>query len=159
MSRILTVCTAILLLLSAAACSSTGPKAPGGGRFVQPVDGLLTSSFSKGGFGNRKHDGVDIASPAGRPVRAIADGRITEARRYGAYGLIVRVDHGGGWESMYAHLSGIEVSKGQRVKAGAMIGRVGATGNATGPHLHLEVAKNDRLIDPEEVMSFQHYRR
>lgn len=158
MSRILTVCIALLLLAAISACSSTGSKAPGG-RFVQPVDGLLTSSFSKGGFGHRKHDGVDIASPAGKPVRAIADGRVTEARRYGAYGLIVRVEHDGGWESMYAHLSALDVRKGQRVKAGAMIGKVGATGNATGPHLHLEIAKNDRLIDPEEVLSFQHYRR
>ena len=158
MSRILTVSVALSLALLAAGCSSTGRSGPPSrGYFLQPVDGLKTSSFSPGGFGHRKHDGVDIASPAGKPVRATADGRVIAAQRYGAYGLMVRVQHPGGWESMYAHLSRIEVRKGQQVKAGAMVGRVGSTGNATGPHLHFELARNGQLVDPESLMRFQQY--
>lgn len=156
---VLLLCLAVL-----AGCASkpSPQKLPTSGPdqgFHRPLDGLLTSPFSSGGNGYRKHDGIDIAAPKGTPIRAIADGRVVEARNYGGYGLMVMVKHDHGWQSMYAHLSEIDVRNGQRIAAGDVIGKVGATGNATGPHLHLEIAWRERLVDPGQVFTYQPYRR
>lgn len=89
----------------------------------------------------RYHTGLDFHAGLGEPIRAVADGVVTLAGRNGDSwaGLHVAVQHAGGWTTMDAHLSAIQVQVGQRVRAGDVIGLVGATGNVTGPHLHFEV--------------------
>ncbi len=125
-----------------------GGKVPGG-TWRWPVDGPVTSVFgSPRAHGRRAHSGIDIAAPAGTAVRAARAGRVTFAGRKGSYGRLVVLDHGRGFASWYAHLSRIAVRPGQHVDAGAVIGRVGTSGNATGPHLHFEIRRRGRPLDP-----------
>ncbi|MCT2559391.1 M23 family metallopeptidase [Tsuneonella sp. YG55] len=98
--------------------------------------------------GVRMHSGVDLAAPMGSPVVSAADGVVAFASWNGSYGLLVKVEHGGGYESRFAHLSRILVSPGQRVSRGQLVGLVGSTGRSTGAHLHYEVRKNGLAIDP-----------
>jgi len=96
------------------------------------------------------HTGTDYAAPTGTPVRATSDGSVTRASRYGSYGNIVIIAHAGGLETRYAHLSKFAegIRPGTRVSQGDVIGFVGATGRATGPHLHYEVLKDGVARDP-----------
>lgn len=101
----------------------------------------------------RAHKGTDYAAPTGTPVRATSDGKVTRASRYGSFGNLVVIQHSGGFETKYAHLSkyGKGIKAGKRVRQGDIIGYVGSTGGATGPHLHYEflvsgVHKNPRTI-------------
>ncbi len=98
--------------------------------------------------GRRMHAGVDLAAPMGSPVVAAAAGVVAFANWDGGYGLMVKVEHGGGYESRFAHLSRILVAPGQKVARGQTIGLVGSTGRSTGSHLHYEVRKNGSAIDP-----------
>ena len=99
--------------------------------------------------GRRFHAGVDLLASAGTPVGAAASGRVVWAGyRRGGWGLLVTIAHGDGVRTMYAHLSGIDVRVGQRVAVGARVGRVGTTGEATGPHLHFEVRLRGAAVDP-----------
>ena len=101
----------------------------------------------------RAHEGTDYAAPSGTPVRATSDGSITRASRYGSYGNIVIIAHAGGLETRYAHLSRFAegMKSGRKVRQGEVIGFVGATGSATGPHLHYEVLKNGVPRNPGRV--------
>jgi murein DD-endopeptidase MepM/ murein hydrolase activator NlpD len=99
----------------------------------------------------RPHHGVDYAAPRGTPVQAAADGRVVAAGRRGGYGKTVRLRHANGYETMYGHLSSFRVRSGQRVCQGDVIGRVGATGIATGPHLDYRMFKNGIAVDPLRV--------
>lgn len=94
------------------------------------------------------HRGVDLAVARGTSVTATLDGTVARASWSGGYGLLVTVDHGGGLETRYAHLSSIAVRPGQAVRAGQSLGRSGATGNTTGPHVHYEVRVNGVAVDP-----------
>jgi murein DD-endopeptidase MepM/ murein hydrolase activator NlpD len=94
------------------------------------------------------HDGVDVQVPEGTPVHAMRRGRVTHAGALGAYGLTVILDHGGGTESLYAHLSRIDVATGEDVSDDQPVGLSGSTGNATGPHLHFEIRRGGRAEDP-----------
>jgi murein DD-endopeptidase MepM/ murein hydrolase activator NlpD len=133
--------------------------------FYPPVrDARLTSGFSRSRrhpvHGKiRPHHGVDFAAPQGTPVRAIADGRVTYAHWHGQLGRAVRIDHGGSptYASIYGHLSRIEedVSRGAWVLKGDVIGYVGRTGAATGPHLHLSVRRDGRYVDPLPVLRLE----
>ena len=98
----------------------------------------------------RPHEGTDYAAPTGTPVRATSDGNIARASRFGSYGNIVIISHAGGFETRYAHLSRFAegVKPGVMVRQGDVIGYVGSTGVATGPHLHYEVLKNGVPRDP-----------
>lgn len=120
--------------------------------FTLPIGGPLTSRFGLRVhplFGRRHfHTGVDIAAPRGTPVRAAEDGSVLYAGWYGGYGKLVVVDHGQGVSTLYGHLSVILVTAGQRVARNHLIGRVGSTGYSTGPHLHFEVRRNGKPIDP-----------
>jgi murein DD-endopeptidase MepM/ murein hydrolase activator NlpD len=99
--------------------------------------------------GQRFHSGLDYPAPAGAPVRAAAAGRVTHAGpAAGGWGTLVVIDHGQGVRTWYAHLSTARVRVGQTVVAGALVGRVGASGKATGPHLHFEVRLRGAAIDP-----------
>ena len=119
-----------------------------------PVEGLRLSS----GFGmrkhpvtgkNRMHKGLDFAGPSGTPVMAAAAGRVIYAARKGSYGNLIELDHGNGVTTRYAHLRDIEVSKGDTVDMGELIGTVGSTGASTGPHLHWEVRVFERAKNPQ----------
>lgn len=99
----------------------------------------------------RAHKGVDYGAPSGAPVRSIGEGSVDFAGTMSGYGNVVEIDHGKGASTLYAHLSRIDVRKGQRVERGQRIGAVGATGWATGPHLHFEFKENGQQRDPLEV--------
>jgi len=115
----------------------------------------ISSVFTSGRFHpvlkrTRPHRGVDFAAPAGTPVRAVASGTVTYAGRNLGYGIYVRIDHPGAYDSAYAHLRRIArgVKVGTKVERGQLIGYVGSTGLATGPHLHFELHKNGKYVNP-----------
>jgi len=120
---------------------------------INPVDcarmtshfGLRRDPFT--GLRDR-HQGLDLAAPAGTPVRAAAGGVVVKAGRNAGYGKLVEVDHGNGIITRYAHNSRIAVRAGERVMRGQLLGFVGSTGHANGPHLHYEVLVNGRPVDP-----------
>lgn len=97
----------------------------------------------------RMHDGIDFTAPTGTPIYATGDGVIMRKRgKMSGYGKVVVIDHDYGYTTLYAHMSKIIVRPGQKVKRGEIIGYVGNTGRSTGPHLHYEVRKDDRPINP-----------
>ncbi|MDE2371688.1 MAG: M23 family metallopeptidase [Burkholderiales bacterium] len=99
----------------------------------------------------KKHNGVDYAAPIGTPVRTVGDGVVSFAGRQNGYGNVVMVQHSSGRETVYAHLSRIDVRRGQKVEQGLRIGAVGMTGWATGPHLHFELRLNGVYTDPLRI--------
>jgi murein DD-endopeptidase MepM/ murein hydrolase activator NlpD len=126
-----------------------GPIRYGSGQLVWPVDGPVVS-----GFGPRwgtMHEGIDIAVPAGTPIRAAASGSVvlleSEAGS-GGYGNFTCLDHGGGLQTCYAHQSSFAVASGQSVSQGDVIGYVGCTGHCYGDHLHFEVRISGAPTDP-----------
>jgi murein DD-endopeptidase MepM/ murein hydrolase activator NlpD len=124
---------------------------------IQPVSNKDLTRVASG-FGNRVdpvyksikfHHGLDFASPQGSPIYATADGRIKISGNLGnGYGNHVVINHGYGYETLYGHMARIKVKNGEMVKRGEVIGWVGSTGKSTGPHLHYEVHKGGRAIDP-----------
>jgi len=125
---------------------------------ARPVaTGRLTSTFGlrtdpiEGG--TRIHAGIDIAGRLGTPVRASADGVVSFAGSAGGYGSLVRLDHGGGLQSRYGHLSRIFASAGESVRRGDVIGLMGSTGHSTGSHLHFEVRLHGRPLDPQRSLA------
>jgi murein DD-endopeptidase MepM/ murein hydrolase activator NlpD len=114
---------------------------------VHPVAGRIGDYF--GPRGNRFHTGLDFPAPSGTPVSAAGRGRVVSAGYdSGGYGNLVVIEHPSGVRSWYAHLSSMAVRRGDSVVAGMRIGRVGATGVATGPHLHFEVRLRGATLDP-----------
>ncbi len=111
----------------------------------------LTARFAQTGgyWSSGVHTGLDFAGAAGASVMAAASGKVVSTGYEGAYGNQIVIDHGDGFETTYNHLSGIDVSVGDKVSTGDHIGKRGSTGNSTGPHLHFEVTKNGKFIDPE----------
>lgn len=129
------------------------PELPSNIMLDRPVDGgRLSSPFGLRRFFNGEernpHSGLDFAVPQGTPVKAPADGVVTIVDDYFFNGKTIFLDHGQGLVTMYCHLSAADVKPGQTVKRGQVIGRVGATGRATGPHLHWNVSLNGNRVDP-----------
>jgi murein DD-endopeptidase MepM/ murein hydrolase activator NlpD len=98
------------------------------------------------------HSGVDLREDYGTVVRATAAGVVSVAGPNGGYGNMIEIDHGGGMATRYAHLSAINVTLGQQISPGAVIGRVGSTGRSTGPHLHYEVRIDGEAVDPARFL-------
>lgn len=123
--------------------------------YFQPVSGRMSSRFGMRrhpilGY-MRLHSGVDYAASYGSAIVAVSDGVVSYAGRHGGHGKYVRIEHGGGLGSGYAHMSSIAVEPGSHVRAGQVIGYVGSTGLSTGPHLHFEVYRGSSKIDPLSV--------
>lgn len=114
-----------------------GPVSVGFGRVVNPKFNTVTVQ-----------NGVDIAAPAGAPVRAVAPGRVVHAGWFKGYGNIVILDHGEGWHSLVAHLGAMQTAIGEEVDAGAQLGTVGDTGSLKGPYLYFEIREKGRPVDP-----------
>lgn len=106
-----------------------------------------------GGRSTEFHSGMDFKGTTGDPIKATADGIVILADWKGGYGQAVVIKHDYGYETLYGHLSGINVMQGQKVTAGDVIGFLGSTGRSTGPHLHYEVRKNGNDVNPEDYIN------
>ncbi len=98
------------------------------------------------------HEGLDFTANTGTPIRAAADGIVSAAEQSGAYGKLVKIEHGAGLETRYAHTSKILVKVGERVTKGQIVAEVGSTGRSTGPHLHYEIRLNGAALDPRKYL-------
>ena len=141
-------------LLALAGCASTRTSAPSSTPAGWPVAPDLAAVSSPFGAprGRSLHQGLDLTAPRGTPVWVTADGVVTFAGRSGSYGRLVVVDHPGGWQTRYAHLHRIRVDEDDRVRRGDRVGTVGASGNASGDHLHYEVRRNGVPVDPRPTL-------
>lgn len=146
-------------LCGGTALASGASSGAAGVTFVKP----LTHAWISQGFGctsftfepvdracpgGHWHSGIDLAAAGGTPVAATLPGTVTVIVSATGYGLHVVIDHGGGLSSLYGHLDTVVVASGDDVTAGQMIGTVGSTGNATGPHLHFEIRRDGIAEDP-----------
>ncbi len=129
----------------------------------RPCRGYISS-----GFGRRKdpftgkpafHTGIDLVSYPGTPVKSTADGKVIYAGRHSGYGKVVVIRHGYGYSTLYGHLKKITVRAGQKVKRGQIIGYLGNTGRSTGPHLHYEVRRYGRYLNPYRYMRIRFSRK
>jgi murein DD-endopeptidase MepM/ murein hydrolase activator NlpD len=137
------------------------------GAIAVPSDKPVKSAAFTSGYGVRSdpfrgaaamHAGIDLAGPVGTPIYATADGIVTEAAyNSGGYGNLIKLNHGRGIETRYAHLSSMSVSPGERVTRGQVIGRMGSTGRSTGSHLHYEVRIDGRAVNPIPFMKSTDY--
>ena len=120
---------------------------------VLPVQGTISSRY---GVSSRirvsTHTGLDIAATTGTPIKVVSDGTVTFAGWSGSYGKLVKIDHGNGVETWYAHTSKMYVTAGEQVSAGETIAAVGSTGNSTGPHLHFEIRINGKTVNPQNYV-------
>ncbi|MDR1172124.1 MAG: M23 family metallopeptidase, partial [Bacteroidales bacterium] len=123
---------------------------------IQPVSNKELK-YAASGYGWRMHpiwgvlkfhEGLDFAAPVGADIYATGDGKVIQTGYSGGYGKMVLIDHGFGYQTLYAHMNSIGVLEGSEVKRGQVIGTVGNTGDSTGPHLHYEVHKNGQHVNP-----------
>lgn len=119
-----------------------------------PVEGPLASPFGVRwrGILPRIHHGVDISVPEGTPVRAMADGVVRYAGGLGGYGTVVIIDHGRGLTTLYAHLAGARIRRGDRVDRGEVVGISGSTGSSAGAHLHFEIRLDGTAWNPVPLL-------
>lgn len=118
-----------------------------------PVTGIISSRYAESSsIRSSTHTGLDIAAPTGTDIQVVSNGTVTFASYNGSYGNLVKVDHGNGVETWYAHTSKMYVEVGQEVKAGDIIAAVGTTGNSTGPHLHFEIRINGNHVNPQNYL-------
>lgn len=127
--------------------------------FGKPIKASINS-----GYGYRKdpfakkyafHSGIDFDASLNQPIVATADGVVKHAGWYQSYGKTIIVKHKNGYETLYGHLNSLKVKKGEKVTTGQLIGNAGSTGRSTGPHLHYEIIKNGKKVNPREYLSFK----
>ena len=116
----------------------------------RPISGTISSRFgSRSSVRSSIHTGLDIAARLGTPIKAAAGGTVVHAGWKGSLGKLIVISHGNGVQTYYAHCNSIGVSVGQKISQGEVIGKVGSTGNSTGPHLHLEIRVNGVAYNPQ----------
>jgi len=121
--------------------------------FIRPISGVITSRYgSISSVRTGAHTGLDIAAKTGTPIAAAASGTVTYSAYQGSLGYLVKISHGDGVETYYAHCSKLYAQVGQYVNQGDIIAAVGSTGNSTGPHLHLEVRVNGVAYNPQNYV-------
>jgi murein DD-endopeptidase MepM/ murein hydrolase activator NlpD len=133
---------------SAAEHFAEGFEWPARGR----ISGVFGSQRILNGEPRQPHYGLDVAGPVGTPIMAAASGRVTLAEEFHFFGKLVVLDHGHGVNTLYAHLSGIDVRQGQAVARGERLGAMGATGRVTGPHLHFSLSWFATWLDPQPLL-------
>ena len=167
MSRAVIVVAATFALFAAATAGAAGVTLTGTAAapaFVKPVDGaVLSQGFGCSDVGvepvdtdcpgGHWHSGIDLAAALGTTVVASAAGKAHVVLSATGFGLHVVIDHGGGLQTLYGHLSAVAIGDGDEVSAGQPIGAVGSTGNSTGPHLHFEVDRNGVAEDPRTLIA------
>jgi murein DD-endopeptidase MepM/ murein hydrolase activator NlpD len=121
----------------------------GGGKFIWPTQGIITTFYTP------DHRAIDIANAMGTPVYASSSGVVIFAGWYGTYGNTVIIDHGDGFQSLYAHLAVYYPSPGMNVRRGQAIGKMGSTGKSTGPHLHFEIHYAGGVVNPFKYLPQQ----
>ena len=128
-------------------------KSPLGIDLIKPISGKISSKFgSRSSIRSGAHTGLDIAAPKGTPIKAAASGTVIFAGRKGSLGNLVVISHGNGIQTYYGHCSTINVTKGDYVSQGAVVAKVGSTGNSTGNHLHLEIRVNGVARNPQNYL-------
>lgn len=136
-----------------------GSQSPAASMGLPVQGGVVSSEFGLRKLADdaapRMHDGLDIAAPTGTPIQAALGGTVSHAGWIKGYGHSVILDHGDGTTTLYAHASELLVTPGDRVDRGAEIARVGSTGHSTGPHLHFEVRKEGRAVDPRGLLGLR----
>jgi murein DD-endopeptidase MepM/ murein hydrolase activator NlpD len=130
---------------------ASAPSGASSAGYSWPLCAPVTSEY--GPRWGRMHRGIDLGAPTGTPIGAAKGGTVISAGWQGGYGRLLLIDHGDGVVTAYAHLSSFAVSSGQSVQRGQTIGRIGMTGNTTGPHLHLEFRVNGRAVNPRQYLS------
>lgn len=130
---------------AAAPASRSGEEA-----FAKPAGGVVSSPFGR--RWGRMHEGVDIANDAGTPIRAALAGKVAHAGWIQGYGYTVILEHRQGYTTLYGHMQQILAEPGAAVARGQVIGRMGSTGNSTGPHVHFEVRRDGELVDPQRIL-------
>jgi murein DD-endopeptidase MepM/ murein hydrolase activator NlpD len=152
-----TITQGTVLFIPGARMRSEDLKMALGELFIYPIRGRLTSPY---GWRNdpvsgvrRFHAALDLAAPIGVPVKAAMDGRVSATGVNAIYGKFIILSHGGGFQTMYAHLNAFSVKQGASVEQGAKIGEVGNTGYSTGPHLHFAVYKNGKAVNPLDYLN------
>jgi murein DD-endopeptidase MepM/ murein hydrolase activator NlpD len=124
---------------------------------IPPLEGWVTKSFSSGSTGRDDHPGIDIAAASGTPIRSTAPGIVETVANDTYFGLLVTIRHQAGFVTRYGHCSQILVNKGDDIKRGQTIGLVGSTGRSTAPHLHYEILRDGKSLDPKEFMFLNMY--
>jgi len=136
--------------------SLTGPQLGNAPRFILPTAGRASSGYGERidpiNHTSQLHPGFDLAAASGTRVNAAAAGEVVHAGPAGTYGNLVIVRHSDGFETRYAHLSKVDVKKGDTVVPGQDVGEVGTTGHSTGPHLHFEIRKEGKALDPKPYL-------
>jgi murein DD-endopeptidase MepM/ murein hydrolase activator NlpD len=134
------------------------------GQEIHPEGRPVTTGYISSGFGERVdpftggeefHEGIDFAAPQGTGIRAVAAGIVTWAGPRGGFGNMVQIDHGNGYATRYGHAYKVLVHVGQTVQRGDVIGLVGTTGRSTGPHVHFEVLKDGREVNPARFIALR----
>jgi murein DD-endopeptidase MepM/ murein hydrolase activator NlpD len=134
------------------------------GQEIHPEGRPVTTGYISSGFGERVdpftggeefHEGIDFAAPQGTGIRAVAAGVVTWAGPRGAFGNMVQIDHGNGYATRYGHAFKVLVHVGETVQRGDVIGLVGTTGRSTGPHVHFEVLKDGREVNPAKFVALR----
>ncbi len=144
------------LFVPGATLSSYELRRAMGELFIYPIKGRLTSRFgyrSDPFTGARTfHTGIDLAAPTGTSIKAVLDGKVATTGFSTVFGNYVIITHDNGYQSLYGHMSVVGVKRGQYVSQGAIIGKVGSTGYSTGPHVHLSMYKNGKMVDPLSLL-------
>ena len=144
--------TQLLLLCVLASCSHTKGVVAGPRDGCYPLPGAKVISPYKNNRGSHRHTGVDLKTKANDPIYAVGDGVVTMSKNYSGYGKCIIIKHADGTETLYAHNSKNYVKEGEKVKSGQKIALTGRTGRATTEHLHFEVRKNGKPVNPMPLL-------